>query len=96
MIKITNGATIIEVTRGAYDSIYKLQGFRPFKVKEEKVETKPAIEKKHDEFEELLEKPIGQWTKKEVKDFATAKGIDLTDTKNVNEAKELIKEFLSE
>lgn len=95
MIKITNGATIIEVTRGAYDSIYKFQGFRPYKVKEEKVETKPVKEtKKKNEFEELLEKPISQWTKKEVKDFATAKGIDLTGTQNVNEAKELIKEYL--
>ena len=94
MIKITNGATIIEVTRGAYDSIYKLQGFRPYKVKEEKVETKPVKEKKKDEFEELLEKPISQWTKKEVKDFATSKGIDLAGTQNVNEAKELIKKYL--
>lgn len=49
-----------------------------------------------DDFEELLEKPISQWTKQEVKDFATAKGIDIKGTKNANEAKEIIKKYLDD
>lgn len=47
-----------------------------------------------DDFEELLEKPISQWNKTEVKDFAAAKGIDIHGTKNANEAKEIIKKYL--
>ena len=46
--------------------------------------------------EELLEKPISQWNKQEVKDFAAAKGIDLKGTKNANEAKEIIKKYLED
>jgi hypothetical protein len=49
-----------------------------------------------DDFEELLEKPISQWNKMEVKDFAAAKGIDIHGTKNANEAKEIIKKYLEE
>ena len=49
-----------------------------------------------DDFEELLEKPISQWNKTEVKDFATAKGIDIHGTKNANEAKEIIKKYLDD
>jgi hypothetical protein len=35
-----------------------------------------------------------QWTKAEVKEFARANGIDISGTKNVNEAKEIIKQFI--
>lgn len=49
-----------------------------------------------DDFEELLEKPISQWNKTEVKDFAAAKGIDIHGTKNANEAKEIIKKYLED
>ena len=49
-----------------------------------------------DDFEELLEKPISQWNKTEVKDFATANGIDIHGTKNANEAKEIIKKYLDD
>lgn len=49
-----------------------------------------------DDFEELLEKPISQWNKAEVKDFAAAKGIDIHGTKNANEAKEIIKKYLDD
>lgn len=49
-----------------------------------------------DDFEELLEKPISQWNKTEVKDFAAAKGIDIHGTKSANEAKEIIKKYLDD
>lgn len=49
-----------------------------------------------DDFEELLEKPISQWNKTEVKDFAAAKCIDIHGTKNANEAKEIIKKYLDD
>ena len=41
--------------------------------------------------EELKKKPIGQWNKAEVKRYAEIRGIDITGTKSINEAKDRIK-----
>lgn len=98
MVKITDGVNLFEVTRGAFDGIYSRQGYHL--VNEDKksdASTAPAIPKKSkDEIfvEEILEKPISQWTKEEVKHFAAVKEIDISGTKNANEAKEIIKSFI--
>ena len=98
MVKITNGVNVFEVTRGAFDGIYSRQGY---KLVDEKAEAKAPVapaapEKSEDDIfvEEILEKPISQWNKEEVKRFAALKEIDITGTKNVNEAKEIIKSFI--
>lgn len=98
MVKITNGVNVFEVTRGAFDGIYSRQGY---KLVDEKVESKapkaPAASEKSDDeifIEEILEKPISQWNKEEVKRFAAIKEIDISGTKNANEAKEIIKSFI--
>ena len=98
MVKITNGVDVFEVTRGAFDGIYSSQGYE---LVDEKIEAKAAEvhaapEKSKDEVfaEEILEKPISQWNKEEVKRFAAIKGIDISGTKNANEAKEIIKSFI--
>lgn len=98
MVKITNGVNVFEVTRGAFDGIYSRQGY---KLVDEKAEAKApeapvAPEKTEDEIfvEEILEKPISQWNKDEVKRFAAIKEIDISGTKNANEAKEIIKSFI--
>ena len=98
MVKITNGVNMFEVTRGAFDGIYSRQGY---KLVDEKVEAKApeapaALEKSEDDIfvEEILEKPISQWNKEEVKRFAAIKEIDISGTKNANEAKEIIKSFI--
>ena len=41
--------------------------------------------------DELKKKPIGQWNKTEVKRYAEIRGIDITGTKSINEAKDRIK-----
>lgn len=101
MVKITNGVNVFEVTRGAFDGIYSRQGYTI--IMDEKategtktLEAPKAPEKSEDEVfvEEILEKPISQWNKEEVKRFAAIKEIDITGTKNANEAKEIIKSFL--
>ena len=100
MVKITNGVNVFEVTRGAFDGIYSRQGYTIMNEKAaEGVKTHEAPkapEKTEDEIfvEEILEKPISQWNKDEVKRFAGIKEIDITGTKNANEAKEIIKSFL--
>ena len=101
MIKITNGIVTFEVTRGAYDGIYSHQGFKPVEeVAGEKVVAadKDVDNRTDDEkfADELVEKPISQWNKEEVKRFAAIRDIDISGTKNANEAKEIIKQFLAE
>lgn len=100
MIMITNGISTFEVTRGAYDGIYSKQGYRPV----EDHNTEPAALQAQDHvddpdqifLEEIVEKPVSQWTKDEAKRFVTLKGIDTSGAKNVGEVKELIKAFLDE
>lgn len=100
MVKITNGVNVFEVTRGAFDGIYSRQGYTIMNEKAAKDAKTPeaptAPEKTEDEIfvEEILEKPISQWNKDEVKRFAGIKEIDIAGTKNANEAKEIIKFFL--
>lgn len=102
MVKITNGIVTFEVTRGAYDGIYSHQGFKPVnevKKAEEKVAADEGVDNRTDDekfADELVEKPISQWNKEEVKRFAAIRDIDISGTKNANEAKEIIKQFLAE
>lgn len=102
MVKITNGIVTFEVTRGAYDGIYSHQGFKPVnevKKAEEKVAADEGVGNRTDDekfADELVEKPISQWNKEEVKRFAAIRDIDISGTKNANEAKEIIKQFLAE
>lgn len=98
MVKITNGEKIYSVTRGAFTSIYSHQGFTLVEEKNDKnnVNDAEVNVKSEDEIflDEIVEKPISQWNKDEVRRFASLKEIDITGTKNVNEAKEIIKGFL--
>lgn len=98
MVKITNGTNVFEVTRGAFDGIYSRQGYRIIsdKAVEEVNANNDVPDKTEDEIfiEEILEKPISQWNKDEVKRFAALREIDITGTKNANEAKAIIKDFL--
>ena len=98
MVKITNGVNVFEVTKGAFDGIYSRQGYKLVdeKVKDKTPEAHKAPKKSEDDIfvEEILEKPISQWNKEEVKRFAAIKEIDISGTKNANEAKEIIKSFI--
>lgn len=97
MVKITNGVNVFEVTRGAFDGIYSRQGYTIMDEKKHvDAKTPAAPEKTEDEkfLDEIIEKPISQWNKDEVKRFAALKEIDITGTKNANEAKEIIKSFI--
>lgn len=99
MVKITNGKNVFTVTRGAFDGIFSRQGYTIVDEKAPKKDNgvKPP-EKTEDELflESIVEKPISQWSKDEIKRFAALKEIDISGTKNATEAKELIKTFLEE
>lgn len=95
MVKITNGVNVFEVTKGAFDGIYSHQGYA---LLEEETSTKeaPSEEMSADEkfLLEIKEKPISQWSKSEVKRFAALNEVSLAGTQNVNEAKDIIKDFI--
>lgn len=105
MIKITNGTEIYEVTCGAFETVYKPMGFYEFEGKPtehvddtvDDVVDEPEQEAEDEQSDddawcdELEKKPIGQWNKAEVKQYASVKGIDITGTKSINEAKDRIK-----
>ena len=99
MVKITNGINVIEVTNGAFETVYKGLGYH--KVAEQQAVVPTPVKDKNedvgevDHIAELEEKPISQWNKTEVKEYAEAKDIDLSGTKNVNEAKDRIKATMS-
>ncbi len=95
MVKITNGVNVFEVTRGAFDGIYSRQGYTIIDEKKAASEVKIPEKTEDEKFvDEIIEKPISQWNKDEVKRFAAIKEIDITGTKNANEAKEIIKGFI--
>ena len=99
MVKITNYVNTFEVTQGAYDDIFKKQGFDL--VEEDKEETikeeatgKDYISEEEAYIDELMEKPISQWNKEEVKTYASLKNIDISNTKNIGEARNIIKQSI--
>lgn len=97
MVKITNFVNTFEVTQGAYDDIFKKQGFELVKEdKEDKKETVEETKKTNEEayIEELMEKPISQWNKEEVKTYASLKNVDISKTKNIGEARNIIKQSI--
>lgn len=118
MVLITNGRTTLNVSMGAYSSVYKHKGFKIIgknetkanvapvvkkeeapvveEVKEEEViaEEEPIVESEVDWTEELMEKPISQWSKDEVAKFAEAKGIDTSSAHKVGEAKDIVKKWI--
>ena len=102
MVKITNGISTFEVTEGAFNSIYSKQGFVKVDEDKKKLEKSEVVnaddvedETSGDEFAELLEKPIGSWTKEEVSAFIDAKGINTEGAKKLSEVKDIIKEYLA-
>ena len=101
MVTIKNGNNIHVVTEGAYKEIFSRLGYEIISGKEEvSIETPIDMDDNtmsEEEMDFILgveEKPISQWSKVEVKKYAELKRIDITGTKNVNEAKAIIKEFL--
>lgn len=102
MVKITNGIVTYEVTSGAFENIYKAQGYKVVeqgkgaKKASEPAKEPVAPEKSEDEqfLDEMAEKPLSQWSKTEVKRYAELKDIDITGTRNIGEAKEIIQAVL--
>ena len=100
MVRITNGAEIFEVTQGAYDNNFKKLGYTIMNdskaKKTEVVNAEPEDTRSKEEkfIDEMKETPISKWSKADIKKFAELNGIDFSGTKNADEAREVISEFL--
>lgn len=94
MVIITDGVRVYSVANSVYESMFKRMGFHI--IEQEKMYSESHHEKTEDEIfvEEITEKPLNEWTKEEVKKYASIKDIDLSGTRNVAEAKNLIKESM--
>ena len=98
MVTITKGSNVLVVTRGAFENMYKCQGYTEVKQETGATQFAPevpveVVTEDSDEVKEakaMEEKPLSQWTKAEVRRYAELKGISLAGTKNVTEAKALI------
>lgn len=100
MVKITNGVNTFEVTNGSFRNTFKNLGYRIIQVEdqisdEDRITSDEVAENKDEVFcKELEEKPVSQWNKSEIKKYAALKCIDISNTKNAGEAKEIIVKFL--
>ena len=111
MVKISNGKEVRHVTKGAYKTIYESKGYRIISDESSNKMSKPVekvakglaeevidapISGEKEWVEELLEKPISQWSKEETATFAKEKGIDTSNAHKLSEAKDIIKKWLDE
>ncbi len=103
MVIITNGINEFEVSRGAYESIFQKQGYSIVVDTETEVvennkdaaAAEPAKQVDKD-AEALMEKPISQWTKNEVKSFIDKKRIDVSGITSFNEVKDRVRKYIEE
>ena len=123
MVDITNGRASLTVTKGAFEGIYKHQGYtlvhdyagtseikanvtdkevaKSFiddvaSVEAQLPESEEVDESSEKSFEmaELLEVPIGQWSKEQLKEFAEANNISIDGASTVREVRNIIKDFI--
>lgn len=103
MVIITNGINEFEVSRGAYESIFRKQGYsivvdtetEVVENNKDAVAAEPAKQVDKD-AEALMEKPISQWTKNEVKSFIDKKKIDVSGITSFNEVKDRVRKYIEE
>jgi hypothetical protein len=102
MVTICNGKHRVTVSDGAYFSIYKSMGYSPVQGEEvgqeapsntpEVEETEVVgLEENEEEVEELIEKPISEWSLRELREVASNLGIPASG-KSKQELKDLILE----
>ena len=95
--------TSIEVPRGAV-AAYQGLGFvvtdeasvAEAAVANESGSDKVGVSENEQFVQDIEKKPIAQWNKEEVKKYAAICGVDISGTKNAQEAKERIKAFIDE
>ena len=87
MIKITDGVRQFTVSKGAFDNIFKQQGYQVFKSATPADSIKSEPEKQVDPLDE---KPVSQWTKQELKSYCDKHGIDLEGVTSTEEVRKRV------
>lgn len=101
MIKITNGVNEFLVPEGAYEHMFKQQGYTIVGDEQEveaEVETEAEIEGfQSDEVEaetdKLDEKPVSQWSKQELKFYCDKHEISLEGVARTEDVRERVLKF---
>lgn len=97
MVKITNGIDAFEVTKGAFKTVFANQGYVLVSqhVTAPQIASEPA-QKTDDELfvDEMLEKPVSEWTKEELKRFAEVNNISLEGAQKVDDVREIISNYI--
>ena len=104
MITITNGVKTCEVPTGAYNSVYKNQGWYPVNAEEQHTyeeetdvsDTSSTDTEEAQDYSYLIEKPIGSWTKEEVAQFVKENEIDTKGATKVQQVKNIVKDWIAE
>lgn len=87
MVDITDGTNTFGVTEGAFEDIFKKQGY--VEVVEDDVASKPEAEA---QIDSLDDKPVSMWTKQELKAYCDAHNISLEDVTSTDEVRKRVLE----
>lgn len=93
MVTVSNGINVFTIPEGA-QKVYESMGFRAV-IDNANISGKP-VEGDSSPIDDLLEKPISSWNQAEVKEFAAAKGYDVSGAKSLKQAKAIIRKALEE
>ena len=88
MIDITDGTHDFNVTDGAFEDIFKKQGY--VEVAEDKESLKSELEAQVDS---LNDKPVSMWTKQELKAYCDIHDISLEDVTSTDEVRKRVLEY---
>lgn len=87
MIQITDGVNQFTVSEGAFNNVFKQQGYQVLKPEspEDSIESEP--EKQSDPLDE---KPVSKWTKQELKSYCDKHGIDLEGVTSTDDVRKRV------
>ena len=87
MIRITDGVHQFTVSEGAFDNVFKQQGYQVLEpaTPADSIESEP--EKQADPLDE---KPVSKWTKQELKSYCDKHGIDLEGVTSSDEVRKRV------
>lgn len=88
MIDITDGTHELNVTEGAFEDIFKKQGY--IEVAEDETTSKSELEAQADSLDD---KPVSMWTKQELKAYCDAHSISLDDVTSTDEVRKRVLEY---
>lgn len=88
MVDITDGTSTFCVTEGAFEDIFKKQGY--IEAVEYGESSKSELEVQVDSLDD---KPVSMWTKRELKAYCVAHSISLEDVTSADEVRKRVLEY---